>query len=192
MSGTIVAIITAVAFVGMAILLATYGRRIRFPPGGREDFRMLGHDITVISHQSLSQAARRDVARALRALARAWGAVSPTPLTEVLPRFVLHFPRKVYRDYEGVQTYARAMIGRGRLPMFVMQEDHARAPGPLMIHEVCHVLASELLGHPDRLHADNEVWVELEAEAARLFQEDWQAEVLQDIAAVDRSGTPHA
>lgn len=188
MSGTIIAVITGLAFVSMGIWLATVGRRIRFPKGKREEFRVLGHDVIAVSRTGLTPAIREDVARALRALGRAWSShfhvVSATSLTpkllhEVVPRFVLHFAERVYRDYEGVQTYASSRIGNRRIPMLVIDDVHMDESGSLIIHEMCHVLASELLGHPDVRHAAPEVWVQLEAMASQLkatavrhFQDD--------------------
>lgn len=179
MTGTIVAVITGLAFVGMAVYLVVGSRRIQYPDGYRMaplSFPQL--EVVVILEEmrttSFRYEQRRVVDAATRAALDEWpvGAFAK-PLTGEL---VIHVTRDVWHGLAGYQTYAKARIGSRRVPMLVISDsDDMRRTASLIIHEMGHLLTIALTGDPDVDETDTRVWQPVggsesfEARAMRLY-----------------------
>lgn len=178
MTGTIVAVITGLAFVGMAVYLVVGSRRIQYPDGISTEISVGGlsvrliHDVTYprVFVEALVETAQV----ALRAALNEWpvGAFAK-PLTGEL---VVHVTRYAWHGLAGYQTYAKSRIGSRRVPMLVISDsDDMRRTASLIIHEMGHLLAIALTGDPDVDETDTRVWQPVggsesfEARALRLY-----------------------
>ena len=177
MTGTIVAVITGLAFVGMAVYLVVGSRRIQYPdgisteiPSGALRIRLI-HDVT--PNHTLRNELALATLKAVEAALNEWPVGTfAKPLTGEL---VIHVTRDIWHGLHGYQTYAKARIGSRRVPMLVISDsDDVRRTASLIIHEMGHLLSIALLGSPDVQHADPRVWANeemtsFEARAMRLY-----------------------
>lgn len=153
MTGTIIAIITGLAFVAMAAYLVYQSTRIQYPEGVTSFFQMGACRVRLVHDRRHSLT--HVVQKALSAVTQAWPDVSP-PLRGEL---VIHITSKVYRNLHGVQTYCRAKIGHRRVPMLVIENTYdQRRLASLIIHEAGHLVAIAGAGHPDAGHVLPAVW----------------------------------
>jgi|JI10StandDraft_1071094.scaffolds.fasta_scaffold02598_24 hypothetical protein len=177
MTGTIVAVITGLAFVGMAVYLVVGSRRIQYPDGISTEISVGGLSVRLIHDMTTDHVLRSELVEttqvALRAALNEWpvGAFAK-PLTGEL---VIHVTRDTWHGLHGYQMYAKARIGSRRVPMLVISDsDDMRRTASLIIHEMGHLLSIALLGSPDVQHADPRVWANeemtsFEARAMRLY-----------------------
>lgn len=161
MTGIIVGVITGIAFVGMAVYLAYQSTRIQYPKGVHHDFLVGPLEVRLVYDVPLEERTRpvlvATTKRALRMALAAW----PVSAFVKPPsgHLVVHVTTRVYRGLHGYQTYARAKIGRRRIPMLVIEDsDNNQRTASLIIHETGHLLAIELAGAPDVDHVLTAVW----------------------------------
>lgn len=162
MTGTIIAVITGLAFVGMALYLVVQSTRIQYPNGVRYDFPMGALQVRLVYDVPLEDRTRHALVattkRALRMALAAW----PTSAFVKQPagQLVVHVTAELYAPaLHGYQTYARAKIGPRRVPMLVIEDStDNRRTASLIIHEMGHLLAIELTRAPDVEHVLDTVW----------------------------------
>lgn len=188
--GILVAAITGLAFVAMAVYLAYQSQRIQYPAGHQEFLRFGEQEVRVITSPKLPYRALRVefVRMALQATAQEWVHWSWLSFSAGNPKLVVYICESDSPYLEdrrghlhGVQTYAKSKIGRKREPMLVVEDvpdpdprvELKRVAG-LVIHEAGHLLAIALRKHPDSLHRMPEVWADVSPTS-------FEARALQDL-----------
>jgi len=180
----IITAITAAAFVGMGIYLVTKGRKIQYPTGTRRVVNIRGIEVIAIFEREYPTATQdrylQHLAKALDICGNIWLRYTPWhgAIGKDYPKLVVHYAIKVNKDLHGVQTYAKAKIGKRSIPMLVVEDIHGtlmRSTG-LVIHEVGHLLAVVREGHPDKDHLEDMIWAELSAESFEAEAQNTYAE----------------
>jgi len=161
MTGTIIAVITGLAFVGMALYLVVQSTRIQYPNGVRYDFPMGALQVRLVYDVPPEDRTRHALVATTKRALRMALAAGPTNafIKQPTGQLVVHVTAKVYRGLHGVQTYARAKIGPRRVPMLVIEDStDNRRTASLIIHEMGHLLTIELTRAPDVEHVLDTVW----------------------------------
>lgn len=184
MTGTIILWATIALLVAFGIVLLTYGRRWKLPPGPRSKASFRGHEVILIGDPF---ATAHDCARAVWATyamagqKRGWRV--PGELFVVVHAADddtydrLYNPRAPQRSNGMLLTVRRKWLAESSAPLVAVRASSVpsrEAFGGLVIHEMVHEIARQALGNPGRKHADEELWCSerdaLECEAYELFR----------------------
>lgn len=162
----LISVITALAFVAMAVYLATKGLKIQYPDGRQYDIVAGTTKVKVVIETRMwnDSAYARVVSIALLAVQDMWVPFQGSPFP--YRSLVIHFTPKVWHNLHGLQTYAKSKIGNRSIPMLVIEDlalerldGGLLREGGLVVHEATHLFSVQKFGHPDQAH-DEGLWAE--------------------------------
>lgn len=173
--GILVAILTLVAFVAMGLYLTLTANKIQFPPGTRHSTKVAGVRLSIIFDGTLhfnSDTQKLHIAHikaAFEAVEQVWLAQGLNRLRSVHPHIVVSCRKALPGGMHGLQTYARGKIGNEMLPMLLIETDtYAPRTASLVIHEMMHLLSSQINKHPDVPHVSTTLWADRSQESAEV------------------------
>lgn len=159
----LIAALTTVAFLAAGAYLIWSRKRLRFPKGKHAKVVVDGIVVHIIYEQAelATEENNNTTVKAIRMCNRAW-LLHGGHMIRAVPELCVYFqhPSNVYRELHGYQSYVRSVVGKQAMPLLVCSSAYlptAASPG-VVSHEVGHLLAAQLVGHPDSAHTLPAVW----------------------------------